>query len=383
MSTIESYIIIFLDLVDYSSKSEPDQMRLFTEMQRGIYHVLYHEITSEECILIPTGDGMIIGLKNRGEGSFRNSLRIVMEITAWAQLNNCCFRTVLHVGDLNVVKDINKNKNLIGNLLNDASRMLSGGEAESIVVSKVYFDRFFKKTDLQIGAECKIDDNYSFTILDEGNIVDKHGYYHNILIITLTYNDKVFGAGTRIISNFYARIYADDYPKKENLENSFVEKLKNCSNVVFYGIYHKTLPDIISNILINDSKKINITAIYVADILEQEIEAYFVGYDQSLKDKKQSIESLTKFHANHQFKGNIVLRILEYDTMPSFGASFVDVDQQGCGFIHISNYIKGIVPAKTPYFELEWKLNKQQSLYKFYADYYRDKIKPFLKEVKV
>jgi hypothetical protein len=383
MSTIESYIIIFLDLVDYSLKPEPEQMKLFAEMQRGIYHVLYHEITNEECILIPTGDGMIIGLKNRGEDSFKNSLRIVVDITAWAQLNNCCFRTVLHVGDLNVVKDINKNKNLIGNLLNDASRMLSGGEAKSIVVSRVYFDKFLKKADLRIGTEYKIDDNYSFTILDEGNIADKHGCIHNILILTLTNNDKVFGAETRITSNFYTRIYADDYPKKENLKKSFAAKLRNCSDVVFYGIYNKTLPDILSNILVDNSKKINITAVYAADTLEREIEAYFVGYDQSLNDKRQSIESLTKFRANHQFKDNIALRILEYDAMPSFGASFVDVDQQGYGFIHISNYIKGITPDKTPYFELEWKLSKQQSLYKFFADYYRYKITPFLKEAVV
>jgi hypothetical protein len=383
MSKIESYIIIFLDLVDYSLNHERDQMKLFTEMQRGIYHILYHEITSEECILIPTGDGMIIGLKNQGEDSFNNSLRIVVDIMAWAQHNNCCFRTVLHVGDLNVVKDINKNRNLIGNLLNDASRMLSGGEAESIVVSKVYFDRFLKIADLRIGAEHKIDDNYSFTILDEGSIADKHGCIHNILIITLKNNGKVYGAETRITSNFYTRIYADDYPKKENLKKSFSAKLRNCSDVVFYGIYHKTLPDILSNIEINNYKNINITAIYAADILKKEIEAYFVNYNQSLTDKKQSIESLTKFRLNHQFKENIVLRILEYDTMPSFGASFIDIDQHGYGFMHISNYIKGIPPDKTPYFELEWKLSKQQSLYKFYADYYRDKITPFLKEVAV
>jgi hypothetical protein len=383
MSKIESYIIIFLDLVDYSLKPEPDQMKLFAEMQRGIYHVLYHEITSEECILIPTGDGMIIGLKNLGEVSFKNSLRIVVDITEWAQNNNCCFRTVLHVGVLNVVKDINKNRNMIGNLLNDASRMLAGGEAKSIVVSKEYFDSFLGKKHLQIGIEQKIDDNYSFTILDEGSIADKHGCIHNILITTLTNGDKVFGAETRITSNFYTRIYADDYPKKENLKESFSEKLRNCSDVVFYGIYHKTLPDILSNIIINNYKNINITAIYAADILEQRIENYFVNYDQSLIDKKQSIESLIKFRENHKFKDNIVLRILEYDKMPSFGASFVDVDQQGCGFMHISNYIRGIVPDKTPYFELEWKFSKQQSLYKFYADYYREKIKPFLKEVKV
>jgi len=383
MSKIESYIIIFLDLVDYSLKPEPDQLKLFAEMQRGIYHILYHEITSEECILIPTGDGMIIGLKNFGKDSFKNSLRIVVDITEWAQINSCCFRTVLHVGDLYVVKDINKNRNMIGNLLNDASRMLAGGEAKSIVVSKEFFDRLLGKTHLRIGEEYNIDDNYSFSILDEGSIADKHGCIHNILITTLTNGNKVFGADTRITSNFYTRIYADDYPKKENLKKSFSAKLRNCSDVVFYGIYHKTLPDILSNIKINNFKNINITAIYAADILEQEITTYFVGYEQSLNDKKQSIDGLIKFRENHQFKDNIVLRILEYDMMPSFGASFVDVDQQGCGFIHISNYIKGIIPSKTPYFELEWKLSKQQSLYKFYADYYRDKITPFLKEVKV
>jgi hypothetical protein len=122
--------------------------------------------------------------------------------------------------------------------------------------------------------------------------------------------------------------------------------------------------------------------IYAADMLEQEIQDYFVGYEQSLDDKRQSIESLCEFCAKHEFNDSITLRIFEYESMPSFGASFVDIDQQGYGFMHISNYIKGIVPNKTPYFELEWKLSKQQSLYKFYTDYYRNKVKPFLKEVK-
>jgi Ribonuclease G/E len=60
--------------------------------------------------------------------------------------------------------------------------------------------------------------------------------------------------------------------------------------------------------------------------------------------------------------------------MPSFGASFVDIDNQGNGFIHISNYLRGVIPDKTPYFEINWKTKKKPNIYKYYSDLYKDSI---------
>jgi hypothetical protein len=376
-----SYIIIFLDLVDYSTNNEPIQLEMFKKMQREIHHVLYDEIYKKTCILIPTGDGMIIGLKNSGVESFKLTLSTLTDILEWSNNNGYSFRSALHVGSVNVVKDINKHENLVGNLINDTSRIVSSGDTGSIVVSKYFFEEFLRKKELKVGIEYNIDDTYSFTLIDEGNIFDKHTYVHSIYSILISKKGVVFGSEKPFRSNFFTRIYSDEYPKTDNLKEKFNEKINSSSNVIFYGIYNKSVPDILKHINVNKHRKVSITVIYAADDLEREISDYFTGYDQNLHTKHESMKKTKEFFNEHKLKDNITLKLFEYNIIPSFGASFIDVEDQGDGFMHISNYIRGIVPSKTPYFELEWKLQKQQPLYKFYADYFKNVIMPNLAEI--
>ena len=124
----EVYFIIYLDLVGYSKNNEPIQVRFFKKFQREIHHLLYDDIINHDCILIPTGDGMIIGIKNSNDDDFLKSIDIVVGIINWANQNNSKLRSSIHVGDVNLLIDINKNKNIVGNTINDAARMLSGAE---------------------------------------------------------------------------------------------------------------------------------------------------------------------------------------------------------------------------------------------------------------
>lgn len=187
---VDSYIIIFIDLVDYSKSNDPIQMAFFRKFQKEVYHILYDEICEECCVLIPTGDGMIIGLKNGGQETFLNSLRILVDLFDWSEKNKYSFRTALHVGSVNVVRDVNKNKNLVGNLVNDASRMLSGGDADSIIISKDYHNIFLRDKNSKIGILNKINNEFSFMTIDEGVVIDKHSYVHNVYMIIIMKNEK-------------------------------------------------------------------------------------------------------------------------------------------------------------------------------------------------
>lgn len=377
---VESYIIIFIDLVDYSKSNEPIQITFFKRFQKEVYHILYDEICDDCCIMIPTGDGMILGLKNNGQESFLNSLRILIEIFDWAEKNNYSFRSALHVGSVNVVKDVNKNKNLVGNLVNDASRMLSGGDADSIIISKDYHNVFLRDKNSKIGILNKINNEFSFMIIDEGTVVDKHSYVHNVYAITITKNEKKYGSEKPLITNFYTRIYSDDYPKKENMKKSFSGKIRSGSDIIFYGIYNKNVPYLLQEMDINEHRKVNIQIIYASDSLKDEIKIFFETDKENLniKTKKESLEKVMNWLNNHSFRENINLELFEYTILPSFGASFLDYNTQGSGFIHISNYLRGIIPDKTPYFEVEWKTKNMQAIYKFYKEFYEKKIRPAL-----
>lgn len=376
----ESYIIIFVDLVDYSTNNEPIQVSFFRNFQREINHILYEEIIDGNCVLIPTGDGMIIGIKNNEGIAFINSIRVVCDLFKWSENTRYSFRIALHVGDVNTLYDVNRNKNLIGNLINDASRILSAGDSDSIIISDTFYNRYLRSKNTRIGVEYNINEKYSFYLVDEGTVVDKHNYVHNIFSILLKESNIEYGCSNKINSNYYTRIYADEYPKKENLEKEFLNRVSVCSSILFYGIYNQTVPRIIENIEINEKRKVSINILYAGDDIKSLITEYFKSNVQKLDiaTKVESIQLINKWHSSHPYKEQINLKLFEYHEMPSFGASFVDINNQGNGFIHISNYLRSIVPDKTPYFEIEWKTKSMPHIYKYYHSYLNDIVIPNL-----
>ena len=381
---IESFIILFLDLVDYSKNNELIQIEFFKKFQREVYHILYDEIIENKCVLIPTGDGMIVGLiNNKDHTTFIKSIQILVDLFIWARHNNYAFRSALHVGDVNVIFDINKNKNLIGNLVNDASRILSAGDAESIIVSDVYFNKYLRNKETQIGIEYSINDKYSYFVIDEGSIADKHNYVHNVYSIILKYEDTEYGCNKKLDLNYKTIIYSSEYPKNENLKKSFIKKVQNCTEIQFYGIYNKSVLNIIKNIHVNEKRDVSISIAYASDNLEKAIKEYFVSDSDKLniETKKVSINVILNWYKNHKFKEFIKLNLFEYEEIPSFGASFVDLNIQGSGFIHISNYLRNVAPDKTPYFEISWNTKKMPSIYKYYRDLYVENIASNFKKI--
>ena len=364
----EVYIIVYLDLVGYSKNNEPIQISFFKKFQRELHHILYEDIIKNDCILIPTGDGMIIGIKNDQDFDFLKSINLVIEITKWAHLNNSELRSSIHVGDVNLLIDINKNKNIVGNTINDAARMLSGADNNSIIVSKSFYDKFLRKEAVVIGENCSINKEISFIIVDEDTIIDKHSFEHNVYNIVFIENDVEYGNKCKIITKYFTPVYSTDYPKKENLRKSFFKRVSRCTELVLFGIYHPNTPEIIENITSNDYRDIKIEIYYASDALEDDILKFFgtKNNDYKIETKKKSINKLLEMK---DLNPKLIIDLYEYNSFFPFGFSMIDKDIKGCGFIHFSNYLNGIVPANTPYIEVEYKTNVYPPLYKFYKDY--------------
>ncbi len=373
---MKSYIIIYLDLVGYSKNNEPIQVALFKKFQKQIHHVLYDEIIQEKCILIPTGDGMIIGLEDDALNSYLLSLELVTDIIDWTKKNDVKVRSAIHTGEVNVLKDINRNNNIIGNTINDASRMLTGADDRAIIVSKTFYNKYLRKPNLIMGNKYDINDVYSFRLVDEDSVIDKHSYEHLVYNILIYKNQIEYGLGSKILNKFFTSIYSKDYPKKDNLQKRFINKVKSSKSLTLFGLYHPSTPMILQNIEINEFRYIEINIYYAGDNLKDVIENFFGSSTEKLDftNKKKSQSEISTWAKKHPYAKNIKLKIFEYIEFYPFGFSMIDDGIKGKGFIHMSNYVPNVIPEETPYIEVEWKTHTMPPIYSFYHDYIKHNI---------
>ena len=367
------FFIVNVDLVGYSKKTEPEQYQFATEFHEKLPKFI-NKADIIKPIIIPTGDGIFLGYENCNKEDYLKAIKFIFEIKAWAEKIKLQFRSAINYGPVGILeKDINNNKNLVGNLINDTSRIISAGGDDALIIHKNYFDSFIKDNE-KIG-------NFKLTKIDSGTVLDKHHYTHICYSLIIDNGALIIGNENKLKLNYMTQIYSTDMPKTENLEKSFPERLKHASTVIFYGIYNPTTVKSIKKIDCTDGRKIDITVIYAADTLKESITEFFNSDSQKLDfcNKQKSIEAIKDYCNNIQ---NISLHLKEYETLPTFGASFVDYGISGKGFMHISNYLQCIIPDDTPYFELEYLTEKMPFLYEYYYNYFNTTVLKNLQEIK-
>lgn len=369
----ESFIIVYLDLIGYSRNNEPIQVSLFKNFQKTIHKLLHDEILEAESIFIPTGDGIIAGIKNRDVStSYLQAFELVVGVTEWTRSNNCGVRSSIHVGDVNIIKDVNRHDNIVGNTINDAARILSGANDGGIVVSKTFFEKFLRRSGMSVGHQYKINGRWGFALTDEDVVLDKHSFEHNIYNLVLYCDTKMYGTADKILSKYYTNVYSTEYPKSKNLKDQFFGRVETGTDLDFVGIYHPSLSAILGNIKMPFERKISITAYYAADELAETITEFF-GSDAgnlSFGNKVRSIDQVKEWYDKAEFRSSIKLSLFEYTKLLPFGLSMVDKGYSGKGFIHVSHYLPKIIPAETPYIEMEWRTNAMPPIYHFYQSYY-------------
>jgi hypothetical protein len=370
------YIIVYLDLVGYSKKQETVQLDLFKSLQKEVSYILNNRTSDDNTIAIPTGDGMIIGLKDDLQDTYLEVLNFIVNIYQWETKTNEKLRVSIHVGTINIIEDINGNNNMVGDIINNTSRMLDGAQDGSLVISKEFGELYLNAKDIALEDEIAIDDTLSFKLIDEDSIIDKHGFRHFVYGVVIHKNGTQYGQKTRILNKYFTNIYSTDYPKQQNLVSSFLTKVKNCSTLTLFGIYQPSVLKIIECIDITENKTVVINIYYASDRLKNEIEYFFNETSNNLdvSKKSESQKSINKWHQNHRYKKNIKINILEYQEFYPFGFSMIDHDISQKGFIHFSNYLPQVIPEDTPYVEVEWKTKNMPPIYRFYYDYIKENI---------
>jgi len=165
--------VVFLDIVEYSKKPVEEQIRL-KERFNVLLSEAIRDIAVNDRIMIDTGDGAAIGFLGDPEDalfvamSFQEA--IVNEITA--TVPSFSVRIGINLGPVKLLKDINKQLNLIGDGINVAQRIMSFAEPGQLMVSRSFYDV----------VSC-LSQEYARLFQYQGARADKHVREHDIYLV--------------------------------------------------------------------------------------------------------------------------------------------------------------------------------------------------------
>lgn len=133
--------VLFLDIIDYSKKSDSDQIEVKIQFNDLISHSL-KGVAQNDRIILDTGDGVAIALTGSPEDAMFVALTIRDGILK-SNINQpvpLYVRFGINLGPVRIVSDINGQPNIIGDGINVAQRIMSFSEPNQILVSRSYYE---------------------------------------------------------------------------------------------------------------------------------------------------------------------------------------------------------------------------------------------------
>jgi class 3 adenylate cyclase len=155
----EGYIF-FMDIVAYSKKTTDEQKKACKDLGALIKSTMQYKTANalEKLIILPTGDGMVMGFFTYLEDAMNCSIAIAKAVKNRPDLQ---MRMGVHCGSVIPMEDINGNLNISGDGINYAQRVMDAGESNHLLVSAEVMAKY---------------DRPAYVLVqDLGNVVVKHG----------------------------------------------------------------------------------------------------------------------------------------------------------------------------------------------------------------
>jgi hypothetical protein len=133
--------VLFFDVVGYTKQSISRQIELKNLFNKLVTNFI-KDINENQRIILDTGDGAAIGFLQHPEDAievalkFRNAI-VTSNSAEYAHLN---VRMGIHLGPVNIVKDMNGRSNMVGDGINDAQRIMDFSPAGHIYISRAYYE---------------------------------------------------------------------------------------------------------------------------------------------------------------------------------------------------------------------------------------------------
>jgi class 3 adenylate cyclase len=130
--------IVFLDIVDYSTKPVAEQLLLKQAFNKLLSSAL-DNVHARDRVVLDTGDGAAITFL----GDPEDALFVAMSLRAAARAEATgaiAIRVGINLGPVRVVKDINGQMNIIGDGINVAQRVMSFSQSGQLLVSRSFYE---------------------------------------------------------------------------------------------------------------------------------------------------------------------------------------------------------------------------------------------------
>ena len=160
LDVIQTGYIFFMDIVGYSKKTTEEQRKCFKDLGEIVKGTIQFKTANalEKLIVLPTGDGMILGFFTYLEDAINCGITVAKAVKNRPDLE---MRMGIHCGDVCPLEDINGNLNISGDGINYAQRVMDSGETNHLLVSADVIVKYERPPDV--------------LVQDLGDVVVKHG----------------------------------------------------------------------------------------------------------------------------------------------------------------------------------------------------------------
>lgn len=158
--------VIFVDIVDYSKAAVDRQVTMKQTLNAAIREGLMNTM-EDELIVLDAGDGAAICFFGDPEDALFSATAISGALRGTLRL-----RTGINLGPVKIVTDLNGNRNVIGDAINVAQRVMSFADESEVLISRSYYEV----------VSCLRDEN-AFRFMPLGMRKDKHIREHEVYAV--------------------------------------------------------------------------------------------------------------------------------------------------------------------------------------------------------
>jgi hypothetical protein len=190
---------LFLDIVEYSKQTVADQASL-KERFNALLSVSLESVAPIDRVILDTGDGAAIAFL----GAPEDGLFVALSIRDNAA--GLPIRMGINLGPARLVKDLNGQVNVIGDVINVAQRVMSFSDPGQLLVSRSYFEV----------VSC-LSADYASLFTHQGSRTDKHVRAHEVYSVGVAGNtdrQSAFVASPAAAPLAVAPAPVDDTPAK-------------------------------------------------------------------------------------------------------------------------------------------------------------------------
>ena len=133
--------VVFLDIVDYSTRSVEQQIKQKEHLNRFVVEAI-KDVAVNDRLILDTGDGAAIGFLGDPEDALFVAMNLRDVLLEGQKAGSISFsvRIGMNLGPVKLVKDINGRPNLIGDGINVAQRVMAFAEPGQVLVSRSYYE---------------------------------------------------------------------------------------------------------------------------------------------------------------------------------------------------------------------------------------------------